>query len=182
MIIVNKPPSTSKRLFLNEFSNFLDTLNENRNILICGDFNLHLDVKTDHYVNEFIELLESHDLENIVNEPTSLLNHTIDLVIQSKNNKIVSDIDVEPECTISPVHKLVSFDINIWKSSTMKKIITYRNKTNFDAEKFIEESLKEIRESDLKCECNLENTQIEDQNCVNCIADSSRNTLTSTWK
>ena len=62
-----------------------------------------------------------------------------------------------------------------------EKIITYRNKTNFDAEKFIEESLKEIRESDLKCECNLENTQIEDQNCVNCIADSSRNVLASNY-
>ena len=83
IIIVYKPPSTNKRLFLNEFSNFLDTLNESRNILICGDFNLHLNVKTDYYVNEFIELLESHDLENIVNEPTSLLNHIIDLVIQS---------------------------------------------------------------------------------------------------
>ena len=42
-------------------------------------------------------------------------------------------------------------------------------------------SLKEIREFDLKCECNIENTQIEDLNCVNCIADSSRNIFASNY-
>ena len=65
-IIIYKPPSTSKRMFLEEFSDFLDTLNDNRNVLICGDFNLHMEDKTDNYVNEFMELLESHNLENIV--------------------------------------------------------------------------------------------------------------------
>ena len=148
-------------MFLDDFSNILDTLNDNRNILICGDFNLHLDDKDDNYVNEFIELFDSHDLENMVNKPTSLQNHTIDLVIQNKNNKIVCEIDVEPECVISPVHKLVLFSLNVCRSRAIKKRIKYRNKTNFDAEEFIDKCAKEIKERDLKCECNFKKKQVK---------------------
>ena len=181
IIVVYKPPSTSKRIFLNEFGDFLNTLTDNRNILICGDFNLHFDNKNDYYVKEFVELLESHDLVNTVNEPTSLSNHIIDLVIHDVNNKIVCDIDVEPECVISPVHKLVSFSINTWRGSVTKKIITYRNKTNFDAEKFIDDSVNEIRETDLNCECNPQNIQTGDQICVSCTTDHRLNILSSNY-
>ena len=174
IVIVYKPPNTSKRVFLDEFGDFLDALGENRNILICGDFNLHLDNNRDNYVSEFIELLESHDLENVVDEPTSLSNHIIDLVIQNKNNKIVSQIKVEPECVVSPVHKLVHFSVGIWKRSTMLKTITYRNTTNFDATEFIDKSSKEIREINLRCKCNLGKNCTNEQRCVNCYTSDSK--------
>ena len=89
--------------------------------MICGDFNIHLDEMENSYVKEFTELMECHDLENIVRVPTSLSNHIIDLVIQNKNNRIINDIEIEPECDISPVHKLVSFSINVWNTKVMKK-------------------------------------------------------------
>ena len=146
-IIIYKPSNTSKRLFIDEFSNLLDTVAKNRNILICGDFNLHLDNISDYYVNEFIELLESHDLENIVDKPTSLQNHIIDLVIQNKENKMVHGVEIEPECVTSPMHKSVLFNINIQKINVQKKIITYRDKTNFDAELFIEKSVDDIKKN-----------------------------------
>ena len=173
IIIIYRPPSMSKRRFLNEFGELLDMLNDNRNILICGDFNLHLENKRDNYVCEFDELLESHNMENTVTEPTSLSNHIIDLVIQTKNNKLVSELMVEPECTISPVHKHILFKIDVWKSSTMKKKITYRKKTNLEAEKLIDKSIIEIRENNLQCECTRRNTQI----CVDCFTNSSKNIM-----
>lgn len=54
IITVYKPPGTSKRSFLDEFSDFIDFLADSKNILICGDFRLHLDDNDDKYVKEFI--------------------------------------------------------------------------------------------------------------------------------
>ena len=178
IIIIYKPPNTSKREFLDEFGGFLDTvLIDSRNILICGDFNLHVDNKADNYVKEFLEILESHNLENCVDDPTTLSNHLIDLVIQNKDSNIVSGLEVEPDCTISPVHKLISFNVNIWRSTVVKKTITYRNKNNFDAETYIDESIKKIDENRRKCKCISENRQIDEETCVSCYTASRKNIL-----
>ena len=182
IIVVRRLPNTSKRVFLDEFGNFLDILNGNRKILICGDFNLHTDNKTDNYVNEFTELLESHDLGNVINKLTSLSNHIIDLVIQNKNEKVVHGRHIEPECVISPMHKLILFNIKLWKSSMTKKFITHRNKINFEPEKFIDESLKIFRKLKLKRECDLGRNQTDEQVCVNCLTDHSKKILASNHK
>ena len=161
----------------------MDTLNDNRNILICGDFNLHLE-NNDNYVSEFVELLDVHDLENTVKESTSLNNHIIDLVIQNKNNKIVNQVEVEPECAISPVHKLILFNINVWKNCTMIKTTTYRSKTNFNAEKFIDECSTEIHEygeMNLQCNCELGNNCRNKKVCVNCFTKYSKNIMSSNY-
>ena len=183
VIVLYRPPNTNKRIFLEEFSEFLQLQNENKNILICGDFNIHLDEIENSYVKEFTELIECHDLENIVNEPTSLSNHIIDLVLQNKNNKIIKNIMIEPECDISPVHKLISFNINVWMTRPIKKTIVYRNKSNFDAEKFIDESSEKITTSDLKCRCKEENNQIGGavEGCANCYTESSNNIFASEY-
>ena len=127
-MIVYKSPETSKRVCLEEFGSFLDILHDGKNIVICGDLNLSLDDKTNNYVKEFLELLESLNLENDVNKQTSLQNHTIDRV--------------GPEYDLSPTHKLIVFNINIWKTNTMKKMITYENKNHFNAVEFIEKKYK----------------------------------------
>ena len=180
--VAYRPPNTSKRVFLDEFGNFLDTQNDNRKILICEDFNLHMDNKTDNYVNEFTELLKSYDLENVINKPTSLSNHTINLVIQNKNEKVVHDIHIEPECVVSPMHKLILFNIKLWKSSTTKKWITYRNKINFEPEKFIDESLKTVRKLKFNCDCDLGRNQTDEQICVNCFTDRNKKILALNYK
>ena len=54
-----------EREFIEEFGNYLDTINNLRTTLICGDFNLWLDkVSECNYVGEFVELLEAHSLVN----------------------------------------------------------------------------------------------------------------------
>ena len=177
IVAIYRPPNMSRRGFLSEFGELLDSLNDNRNILICGDFNLHMDNKSDSYVTEFNELLESHNLENTVNEPTSLSNHIIDLVIHIKTSKLVSDLMIEPECDLSPVHKLVLFNINIWINNITTKRITYRNKTNFDAEEMIDKSMAEIRRNNLQCECIRRNPQT----CVCCFTKNSKTIMTNNY-
>ena len=50
LITVYRPPNNSKRIFLEEMSDLLDSIENKTNLIICGDFNLHLDNLNDNYV------------------------------------------------------------------------------------------------------------------------------------
>ena len=131
IITIYRPPNESKREFLEEISDLLDSIDDTGNLILCGDFNIHIDNPNEYYVKKFIDLLENHDLKNNVNSSTSISNHIIDLIIHNQNKVITSNIEIEPECTISPVHKLITFQINIRIQENVRKKIIYRNKNNF---------------------------------------------------
>ena len=70
LITVYRPPTISGKRKEKEFGNYLDTINNLRTTLICGDFNLWLDkVSECNYVGEFIELVEAHSLSKQCNKP-----------------------------------------------------------------------------------------------------------------
>ena len=52
---------------------------------ICGDFNIWMDNTSDNRVSEFIEIINSHNLENEVQESTSRFGHIQDLIICGKD-------------------------------------------------------------------------------------------------
>ena len=180
LIIVYRPPNKSKKTFLEEISDLLDSLENKTNLVICGDFNLHLDNPNDNYVKKFIDVLEHHDLVNQVNLPTSKMNHIIDLVIHTKNKKITNNIEVEPECTISPTHKLITFEIDFKKSENTKKKIIFRNKKNFDSKQYIETCTEEITRMEKTCECGRRSQQ-EQQSCVSCFTAHSKKILSDRY-
>ena len=175
LIVVYRPPNKSKRIFLEEINDLLESLENKTNLLICGDFNVHWDNPDDNFVKEFIDILELHNLVNQVNIPTSKMNHIIDLVIHSKNKKITSNIEVEPECTISLTHKLITFEIEFNKLENKRKKIIFRNKKNFDPKQFIETCTEEITRIEKTCECSR--SQQEEQACVSCFTAQSKKIL-----
>ena len=188
IITLYRPPRKSKRLFLDEFGLLLDSLNELNNVLICGDFNFHINDVEDSYVIEFLEILDTHDLFNSVNKPTSLSNNIIDLVISHKNTNIVKNIEVEPQCSISPMHKLIKFDTNIERSNITRKEIIYREKKNFNAVDFITESVSEVENSDFSCGCGdavglsgNDNDIARNNECSNCYTEKYRNVFSSNY-
>ena len=68
LITAYRPPTIDgkrkEKEFIEEFRNYLDTINNLRTTLICGDFNLWLDKVSECIcVGEFVELLEAHSLE-----------------------------------------------------------------------------------------------------------------------
>ena len=87
-------------------------------------------------------------------------------------------MEIEPECSISPMHKLIYFELDARKANAKQKEITYRTKTNFDAKEFIEKSLSEIREMEPLCNCDKTHTLTEGQTCVNCTIERSKTILT----
>ena len=54
-------------------------------------------------------------------------------------------------------------------------------KTNFNSEKFIDDSIKEIRERNSSCECNIDNNRFNERICVNCFTINSNEILKSNY-
>ena len=82
VVVLYRPPRTSITRFNEEFNDFFNLFNDElRQTYICGDFNIWLDHPNDNNVNRFIEIIECHNLENGVSEPTSRSGHTLDLII-----------------------------------------------------------------------------------------------------
>ena len=114
---VYRPPSSSVTTFMNEFSNFIETLNiPNRDLVIMGDFNIHVDDPDDSNGTQFCNLLNDLSMQNHVKVPTyKRSNHTLDLVIDSYTHSylepIVSDVKVCLTSSFSD-HGFVSYSIN----------------------------------------------------------------------
>ena len=102
---------------MNEFSNFIETLNiPNRDLVIMGDFNIHVDDPDDSNGTQFCNLLNDLSMQNHVKVPTyKRSNHTLDLVIDSYTHSylepIVSDVKVCLTSSFSD-HGFVSYSIN----------------------------------------------------------------------
>ena len=181
LIVVYRPPNTSKRLFLDEISLFLDSLGSLDRTLICGDFNFWYDVRGDSYTSEFTDILDVNDLTNSVTTPTSRSDHILDLVIHLKDTEFVTNCSVEPECSISPFHKLVKFDLLLKKSGTMNKLIKYRNKSEFDANKLIRDCVSDINDMIVVCDCQTDKVHETGTECVSCYSKLSKNIMATTY-
>ena len=97
LITLYRPPTIDgkrkEKEFIEEFGNYLDTIDNLRTAFICGDFNLWLDkVSECNYVGEFVELLEAHSLVNSVINPTTKSERIIDLVIHHKDHKLIKNL------------------------------------------------------------------------------------------
>ena len=93
--------------FFDEFQAVLESIaTRNSQLLILGDFNIHLDSLADQNAIKFKETLCHFGLLQHINEPTHIKGHTLDLVI-TRDDCDVKDIRVYPP-TISD-HGLVSF-------------------------------------------------------------------------
>ena len=105
-------------------------------LLLVGDFSFHFDVQNDHHASRFIDILESLDLKEHVTEPTHVSGYTLDLVITrgDATDSFVHNISAL-EQPISD-HKVICFNLNLVKPSSIKKTNKTIKLKNFDFEKF----------------------------------------------
>ena len=88
-----RPPSSSFPLFLSEFQSILETfISSPGELIISGDFNIHVDNLTDSHSAQFNNLLTSFDLTQHLNVPTHHLGHTLDLLITRSECKSISSV------------------------------------------------------------------------------------------
>src|ERR1043165_9851810 len=98
LLTVYRPPNSSLPLILTEFSALLENLiSSPSELIITGDFNLHVDNPSEYYASQFLSLLQSFDLSQLVSCPThkkmtpDQIEHTLDLLITRTSSNIFSN-------------------------------------------------------------------------------------------
>lgn len=80
-MVVYRPPKYNKE-FLSDFSVFLaDIMCKYDQVLIVGDFNIHVCCSEKPLVKDFLDVLDSFNLSQSVRGPTQERGHTLDLVL-----------------------------------------------------------------------------------------------------
>ena len=97
IVVLYRPPPFTKNglkagVFFKEFSGLLEQLvMSSGNLLLLGDFNLHVDDETNVQAATFLNLLDSYNLIQHVIGPTHKDYHTIDLVITREYENIIKN-------------------------------------------------------------------------------------------
>lgn len=126
--------------FLSDFDNFLgDVFLVAEKILVCGDFNIHLDVNSND-THQFNDIIESYGLQQLVKQPTHKSGHSLDVVIASHNIVNEDSVDVLTRYSsqfLTCDHFGILFSLNCCiQLNDDRKIIKFRNYKNINHDNF----------------------------------------------
>ena len=125
------PPS----FFLAEFYKLLENVFINfRNIIILGDFNLHLNEKFNPTILKFHDILSSFSLSQIIEGPTHELGNTLDLVIHDTSETTISDVHID--FSSKSDHAYIYFKIAQDIEMRVKKSVIMKDFKNVNIEYF----------------------------------------------
>ena len=129
VLLIYRPPKPNPR-FIPEMYNLLSTFcPTSPNIIILGDFNIHVNTPSCHLASEFLQLLDCLNLRQHVDSPTHIKGNILDLVITDSapvSAPSVYDMGVSD-------HKVISVEIHFLSSYTKpKREICFRNLKNID--------------------------------------------------
>ena len=139
-VVIYRPPPSKKNnltsaIFLEEFSRFCEQLTlDGRPLIICGDFNYHIDNSSNSEARQFIDLLESANLFQHVSGSTHRRGHTLDLIITRKDESLIKEVDILHD--IYSDHRVVTCKLNFAKPPRSKILVACRNNKTFDSDGF----------------------------------------------
>uniref|UniRef100_A0A9J8ALG5 Endonuclease/exonuclease/phosphatase domain-containing protein n=1 Tax=Cyprinus carpio carpio TaxID=630221 RepID=A0A9J8ALG5_CYPCA len=124
LAVIYRPPKYCNT-FISEFCAFLTHLcTLSPNLILLGDFNIHMDTASNLLTRDFNSCLDSFGLQQYVNFPTHSKGHTLDLICCSGVTPWDCTADVIP---ISD-HKLLSFNVDVTLSkSKQQRLMSFRN-------------------------------------------------------
>ena len=136
MIIIYRPPSSVPlSTFYREFSLLLEEMaTASGELLVVGDFNLHVDSSCDVNAEHFGDLLASLDLKQWVTGPTHTSGHTLDLIITRHQCNLIEDVMVH-DPLISD-HYAIFMHLLLHKPQFPKKTIRHRKLRSIDYAEF----------------------------------------------
>ena len=79
-------------------------------LITVGDFNIHMENKLNVNTILFDDILEAFNLINNVNFPTHIANHTLDLVINQQDSRIIQSIE---RCDLLSDHHFINFKVPV---------------------------------------------------------------------
>ena len=123
ILLIYRPPSNSFSVFLDELHELLDDTFSVPNLIVLGDFNVHVD-KPDHIQTiKLTELLDVFSLTQHVTFPTHVSGHTLDLVISREGSGLVNT----PHCgELLSDHYCIDGKVHLPGREKITKHITYR--------------------------------------------------------
>ena len=147
-VVYRPPPTKENGLNLNvffdkEWPTFLErhaTLD--KETIIVGDLNFHLDSTSNRDASRFVGLLQSCGMQQHVREATHVRGHTLDVVIARDNSSIVSDVNVidpgigDSTGNVSRDHFAVIFRACAAKPPPVRKTVSFRKVRSIDANAF----------------------------------------------
>jgi exonuclease III len=138
VVIYRPPPSSKNKLtvsdFMDEFGKYLESLLIcSSRLVICGDFNFHLNDQNHPDSAKFKVLLESTGLKQHVNVATHQSGYTLDILLTRESEEVAS-VDVRDDLISD--HSTIFFELNSAKPPLPKKHIRYRKLKSISIDKF----------------------------------------------
>lgn len=126
--------------FVEEFSDYLDEFMDTYGhceILIAGDFNLHVDDEHNSVANTFLDLLDSRNLTNHVNVQTHDAGHTLDLLI----TKCETELELTPPTAKYYIsdHCFVESNLQFPLAEPCVETVTFRKWKSINETEFMNE-------------------------------------------
>ena len=138
-LVIYRPPSGSQSQFREKFVSLLDDVYSNSgDIIVTGDFNIHMDNPNNLDTKNFTQVLADFGLISHVSGPTHIGGHTLDLVITRQESTLVKSVRAED---IISDHLMLCFTHSLHHQEKDKKTTTSRSFKDFAIDEF---------ESDLK--------------------------------
>ena len=138
LYMIYRYPNTSMLNFIECLSEIIEgnILNDCGELVLIGDFNIHIDSPEAPGTILFNDFLDSLNLKNIVDFSTHCSNHSIDLIIMDKNLSLISH---PRRGHMLSDHHFILADLQIITQPPSIKSIKYRkhksiSPTNFEAD------------------------------------------------
>lgn len=130
--------------FLREFEHIVNQIMLECDTFLCsGDFNVNVGDLSNCKVQSFLNILESYNIVQYVDQPTRVTNNTtsiLDLILCSEGS-LVNKIKVFDDIRISD-HCWVSCELDTSMPIREQSTVTYRNFRNFNLHDFTEDLLE----------------------------------------
>ena len=134
IIVIIYRTGVLSELFYTELTALLETMAVySCDVIITGDFNIHVDDDTDRYAVKFLDLIRSFGLAQRVAGPTHNRGHTLDLVI-TRDNFPINTPKVDPPLLSD--HSLVLFQLPIIRPPLEYRDVSTRKWKGFDRQSF----------------------------------------------
>ena len=129
LYIIYRYPNTSVLQFTETLANILERniLSDHGELILTGDFNIHMDKPHLSDTVLFNDLLQSFNLANQVTFPTHLSQHTVDLMLCEMQSTVVRAIR---QGHLFSNHYFLHADLCIKTTKPDSKIVSYRKLKN----------------------------------------------------
>ena len=144
-----RPPGSSISQFLDIFTELLvDILTSNTNLVVLGDFNIHVNKIEDPNAGIFLDTMTALGMKQHVRGPTHRSRNCLDLIFTEEMSKTKA-IECSHSAYVSD-HSSIQCILKIPKESCNRKEITYRKLKDVDLTQLVREmSLEDIKTENL---------------------------------